>query len=228
MQSLLILHGAIGSKDQFEPLRKLLEGKYDLHTLDFSGHGQKDFADEPYSIPMFADEVLQYVSDHNLQQVSIFGYSMGGYVAVYLAKNHPDKVNRIVTLATKFHWDEATAQKEAQMLDADKIEAKVPAFAAALEKRHAPKPWKEVMSRTKEMLNALGEQNALQPEDYASIQTPTLIMLGDKDKMVGLEETVAVYKKLPVAEMAMLPATQHPIEQANLPVLAYFINYFLK
>lgn len=227
MQTIVLLHGAIGAKDQLLPLAEKLKGKYNVHSIDFSGHGEKDFPENDYSIPMFAEEVLQYLNEHLLEKVSIFGYSMGGYVALYLAKQHPERVDKIVTLATKFHWDPAVAQKEMQMLDADKIEAKIPAFAAALEKRHAPKPWKEVLSRTKTMLQQLGEKNVFQPEDYASIHTPALVMLGDKDKMVSLEETIAVYKQLPNAQMAMLPATQHPIEQANLPALAYFISYFL-
>lgn len=227
MKTILLLHGAIGAKEQLQPLADMLKDKYDVHTIDFSGHGEKDFPAGEYSIPAFAEEVLQYIDEQKLDRVSIFGYSMGGYVALYLAKQQPDRVEKIVTLATKFYWDEATAMKEIQMLDADKIEAKLPAFAAALEKRHAPKPWKEVLSRTKDMLKALGDNNALQLADYATIQTPTLIILGDKDKMVGLEETVAVYKQLPNAQMAMLPATQHPIEQANLPALSYFIAYFL-
>ncbi|RYE24070.1 MAG: alpha/beta fold hydrolase [Sphingobacteriales bacterium] len=227
MQTIVLLHGAIGAKDQLQPLADMLKDTFDVHTLSFSGHGENDFAEYDYSIPAFAHELLQYLDAQKLEKVSVFGYSMGGYVALYLAKQYPERVNKIVTLATKFYWDEATAQKEMQMLDADKIEAKLPAFAAVLEKRHTPKPWKEVLHRTKDMLKALGDKNTLQPEDYATIQIPTLVMLGDKDKMVGLDETVAVYRQLPNAQMAMLPATQHPIEQANLPVLAYFIQYFL-
>ena len=80
---------------------------------------------------------------------------------MYLAKQQPERVGRIMTLATKFHWDEPTAQKECGMLDADKIEAKVPAFAAALAKRHAPNNWKEVLNRTKDMLLAMGNDLSL-------------------------------------------------------------------
>jgi esterase len=63
--------------------------------------------------------------------------------------------------------------------------------------------------------------------EYASIQTPSLIMLGDKDKMVSREETIAVYEQLPNAQLAILPATPHPIEQVDKDLLAYHIRRFI-
>lgn len=226
MKTILLLHGAIGAADQLEPLAAQLRESYTVRTLNFSGHGGT--ADNgAFSIPAFAQEVLAYLDAEGLLQVSIFGYSMGGYVALYLAKQHPERVEKIVTLATKFHWDEPTAAKEAQMLDAEKIAIKVPAFAAALEKRHAPNDWEALLNKTKDMLHAMGANNPLQVADYAAIQTPVTVCLGDADKMVTLDETLAVYKTLPHAKLAVLPATQHPIEQANILLLAFIIKQFI-
>jgi len=226
MQDLLILHGAIGAADHMKPLADKLADTYKAHTLNFSGHGGMPYT-EAFSIPLFAKEVAEFITVRKLQNVSIFGYSMGGYVAMYLAKQQPDLVQKVVTLATKFHWDEATAAREVQMLDAEKIEAKVPAFANALKERHAPNDWKEVLARTADMLQGLGKDNALKPEDYTGIQAPALLLLGDKDKMITLEETVSTYKALPNAQMGMLPATPHPIEQVDAGLLAYFIKRFV-
>lgn len=226
MQPLILLHGAIGAQDQLKPLADKLSDSYDVHMLSFSGHGGVAYGAD-FSIVSFAAEVLAYMDEKGLQQASIFGYSMGGYVGMYLCKHYPERVGKIITLATKYHWDEPTAAKETKMLDAAKIEEKIPAFAKALQQRHAPNDWKDVLVRTQQMLLTMGQSNPLQPEDYKSIQTPALILLGDKDKMVGLEETVAVYNALPNAQMGMLPATQHPIEQANIDALAWFIRYFV-
>lgn len=227
MKDILLLHGAIGAADQLQPLRRELEGEYNIHTLSFSGHGGNDFPPGGFSIPVFAGDVLAYMAENGLQQVDVFGYSMGGYVALYLAKHHPERIGRIVTLATKFHWDEPTAAKEVQMVNADKIEAKLPAFAQALKDRHAPSDWKAVLKHTIDMLTALGANNTLNTEDYTTITNNVLVLLGDKDRMVGLDETVAVYKALPNAAMGMLPGTQHPIEQVDTALLAYFIKRFI-
>lgn len=227
METLILLHGAIGASSQLVVLADLLKTKYDVHLFDFSGHGGKPYEGEVFSISQFSGEVLDFMDKNGLEKVSFFGYSMGGYVGMYIAYKHPNRINRIVTLATKFHWDEATAAKEVQMLNADKIEEKLPAFAQALKESHLPNDWKEVLAKTKHMLLALGNNNTLKLNDYAGINTPSLILLGDRDKMVTLDETIAVYKSLPMAQMGVLPATQHPIEQTNISALQFLIEQFV-
>lgn len=227
MKPLILLHGAIGAGDQLEPLARLLSSQYDVHVIDFSGHGVARPTEVVFSMELFANDVRAYMLSSGLERASIFGYSMGGYVAMYLARHSPELIDRIVTLATKWHWDEATAAKETQMLNADKIEQKVPAFAEALHKRHAAHGWKNVLAKTADMMLALGADNPLKPDDQAAIPHPSLLLLGDRDKMVTLDETLAVYKALPNAQMAILPATGHPIEQVDIEVLHFFITRFL-
>ena len=227
MQHLILLHGALGSKDQLQPLATRLQNTFHVHSFNFSGHGGRPFPDIAFSIPLFAEQIAEYMKESNIEQANIFGYSMGGYAAMYLAKNHPDKINRLITLATKFHWDDKTASREVKMLDGKTIQEKVPAFAAQLQQRHAPNDWLILLDKTKELLTNLGNQNTLQPEDYPSIATPALLLLGDRDKMVTLEETVAVYKQLPNAQLGVLPGTPHAFEQADLSFLAEMIGRFI-
>jgi pimeloyl-ACP methyl ester carboxylesterase len=227
MQDILLLHGAIGAKSQLFPLAEILKQNYKVHLLDFSGHGGKPFSTKAFSIPLFADEVNEYLQEHKIAKTHIFGYSMGGYVAMYLAKQEPQLVNRIITLATKFYWDEAVAAKEVKMLDGEIIEQKVPAFAAQLKERHQPNDWKEVLSKTRTMLLELGKQNALSLPGYKNIQSAALLLRGDKDKMVTTEETMAVQNALPTAEFMSLPNTPHPIEQIDTALLASTITDFL-
>jgi pimeloyl-ACP methyl ester carboxylesterase len=228
MKTILLLHGAIGASDQLIPLKEKLSQQFDVHVLNFSGHGGTPFSEKAFSIKTFADEVLGYIDAHGLQQVSIFGYSMGGYVGMYIAKNHPGKIDNLITLATKFHWDETTALKETSMLDADKISQKIPAFAETLAKRHYPNDWKLVLQKTKDMLHKMGSDNPLKPEDYTTIELPVTILIGDRDKMVTLEETLLVYKSLPHAQMGILPNSHHPIEQTDIETLAFLITKFMK
>lgn len=227
MQDLLLLHGALGASSQFKNIASVLSNSYRVHLLDFAGHGGKAFPSEKFSIPFYAEEVLCYLDGHEIQNAAIFGYSMGGYVAMYLAKHHPQKVSAVITLASKFHWDEAVAAQEIKMMDAATIELKVPKFAKQLQERHAPADWKLLLQKTTEMLADIGADNTLKPPDYAAITTRSLIMLGDRDKMVTMDETVAVYRQLPNAFLAILPGTPHPFEMVNEPVLLALIRQFL-
>lgn len=226
MNHLLLLHGAIGSAQQFKELEERFSTHYQVHNLNLPGHGGTPL---PASLNLndFADYIADYCRNAEIDRVSIFGYSMGGYVALLLAKKHPELVERIATLATKFHWDEATVAKEIKMLQPDVIEQKVPQFAQTLEQRHAPADWKELLRKTGLMLEGLGKDNALKPEDYQNIQTPCLVMLGDRDRMVTLEETLAVHKALPHSELAILPGTPHPFENVSQELLFFLLKRFL-
>ncbi len=225
MQHLLLLHGAIGAADQFQPFATALKHNYTVHTLNFSGHGGTA-AIPVFSIESFANDVLNYLQKNNIEKINIFGYSMGGYVALYLAKHHPEKINKIFTLATKFLWNPAIAQQETKMLNAEKIAEKLPAFAQALEKRHHPNDWKQVLQKTAAMMIKLGNDNPLKKEDYKGIQQAVLIGIGDKDTMVTLEETIDVYRELPKANLIVLPQTQHPIEKVSIGRIVKEIELF--
>jgi pimeloyl-ACP methyl ester carboxylesterase len=227
MQAILLLHGAIGAADQLSGLEEELTDSFAVHRLNFSGHGGSAVVDDGFSIPHFASDVIAFLDKKGIDSIHIFGYSMGGYVAMYLAKHHPQKIKKIITLATKFTWDEIIAAQEIKMLNTAKIEEKLPGFAATLQKRHAPNNWKTVLGKTAAMLIEMGKDNPLKAGDYSSIQHPVLLMLGDRDKMVTLDETMEVYKNLPHAQLAILPNTGHPIEMVNQTRLAYEISSFL-
>lgn len=227
MQHLILLHGAAGAMDQLAELEKNLADSLLVHCFNFSGHGGLPFSNEPFSIQSFAEEVIRFLDKRDIASAHIFGYSMGGYVAMYLAKFHPHRVKKIITLATKFNWNEHIAAKEVNMLDPEVIEKKVPAFATGLQKRHAPNNWKTVLKKTAAMLIEMGKDNPLKPGDYKNIRHQTLILLGDRDKMVTPEETHEVHNLMPNAQMAFLPDSPHPLEMVNTARLATEIRSFL-
>ena len=168
------------------------------------------------------------MKQNRVANAAVFGYSMGGYVGMYMAAYFPGKISRLITLATKFHWDETVAAKEIKMLDAATIQQKIPAFAKELELRHAPENWKELLLHTQRLLSNLGIDNELKPADYSRVSTPCLLMLGDRDRMVTLEETVDVYKQLPNGSLAVLPGTPHALEKIDPDLISFYIRRFVR
>lgn len=228
MQKLLLLHGALGAASQFESLKEELSDSYNIHTINFEGHGGIQIPIDGYSIELFSGNVLKYLDGNGIETIDIFGYSMGGYVALYLAKFHPNRVGKIFTFATKFKWTPEIAEQEIRMLDPQKIEEKVPAFAKALYERHAPADWKQVMLQTALMMKKLGKNNALSYHDLKEINHKVQIGIGDKDKMVSLEETLCMHRNLPGSRFLVMPETPHPFEQISTKRLAYKIQNFFE
>src|SRR5882724_6957187 len=114
---LLLLHGALGASSQFGDLANELAGHFDLHMMNLPGHGGEPISDEPFSIAGFAEVLHAWLAGRGLEGIDVFGYSMGGYVALHLARHSPGAVGRVFTLATKFAWDASTSAKETAMLD---------------------------------------------------------------------------------------------------------------
>lgn len=225
MKTILLLHGAIGANDQLEPLAKeLTQQGFQVFSFNFSGHGKTPFQ-KNFGIEQFALELGQFIVTKQLEKPTVFGYSMGGYVSLYMAHKQPTLSGNIITLGTKFEWTPEIAQKEMKMLDANTILEKVPKFAEDLKRRHG-NDWELLLSKTAEMMIGLENKNALVLNDYADIENKVLIGLADKDTMVSLAETTAVYKQLKNGAMYMLPHTKHPIETVNVSLLSKIIIDF--
>jgi pimeloyl-ACP methyl ester carboxylesterase len=227
MNHLLLLHGALGAGSQLQALEPFLTTGATLHRMDFAGHGAASIGDdERFRIERFADDVLAYLDSQSLATVDIFGYSMGGYVALHLAHTSPGRVGRIATLGTKFRWSPEIAARETKMLDAGKIEQKVPHFARSLEERHTAISWKRNLAMTAEMMTSLGNDSPLGDAELSSIAHPVRIGVGDRDTTVSVEETCGVFRLLPNAELEVMPATLHPLEKVDMARLGGSLSEF--
>lgn len=226
MKQLLMLHGAAGTQAQFEPLLPLLGGHAQIHRLDFEGHGGGPRPERPFAIEHFAQNVLDMLDARNLAAAHLFGYSMGGYVALHLARTQPARVASVFTLATKFAWTPEVAAREAGLLDANKIMEKVPHYAAALEKQHGP-DWRAMLAKTKAQLLSLGAAPLLTAEALAAIPQRVRISVGDRDKLVSIEESLAMFRALPNGEFQVFPNTPHPLDKASPALIAAALATFL-
>ena len=225
--SLILLHGALGGKEQLNPLAEKLKNQFEVYTLNFEGHGGRS-SEREFSLDHFAENLYQFIEGEKINKPNIFGYSMGGYVALKNAIVHPDKVNRIMTLGTKFDWSPESAAREVKMLNPDVIAEKVPKFAEQLRQRHAPQDWKQVLSKTAEMMLALGNGKALQPIDFRKVNCPVLITVGSSDNMVSVEESQEIASAISNSAFEVFEGFKHPIEQVDVGMLAERIEAFMK
>lgn len=214
-KKLLLLHGALGTSKQLQPLRNTLKDDFDVYLFDFEGHGSRT-SDRPFSIDVFVENTLDFMSEHELENSSIFGYSMGGYVALKLAAENPKMVEKIFTYGTKFNWTPESAAQEVKMLQPEKILEKVPNFAKQLQELHFPNDWKVMMQKTAQMMLELGNGKHLTEKDLESIIHPVRLAIGSNDHMVSIDETETIARKLPSGQILILDNWTHPIEKLDL------------
>lgn len=220
----LLVHGALGSGEQLEPLRQILARNHDVGIVEIEGHGSTPAAGDVYSMDRFRDDIGARVQDGSV----IFGYSMGGYAALLLAAVEP-RAAGVVTLGTKLAWSPEVAAKEAGRLDPDVIRAKVPKFAEQLESRHrGAGGWETVLRKTAALMTGLGARPLVDDALLARVRQPVRLMVGDRDGLVSIEETAVAAKKLSGGQIAVLPGTPHPIEQVRPELIASMILDFAR
>jgi pimeloyl-ACP methyl ester carboxylesterase len=219
MRPVLLLHGALGSKTQLDLLKDSLQASgLAVYSMNFSGHSGKPFAAD-FGIETFANDIVCFLKENQLNQVDIFGYSMGGYVALWLAHAHPEYTGKIITLGTKFDWSPEAAAKEVKKVDPEKIQEKIPAFARILQHRHEPNDWNELLHKTAAMMTALGNKPLLTEAILQQIKNDVLILLGDLDDMTDLMFSKKVSEALPHGKFSSLEKTPHPIERVDVKFL---------
>jgi esterase/lipase len=221
MEKIILLHGALGHSADLEPLAKALQ-QNGLHPLlfNFSGHGRKPFQKD-FSIPFFADELSNFIQAQGAGSSAIFGYSMGGYVALKMAGS-TQYSGTIVTLGTRLSWSQEFAASEIQKLNPEKIQEKIPAFATRLLQAHG-ESWKDLVKNTAGLLSDLGANNYLNEELLKKIKSKVVLGLGDRDNMADAADTVRVSRTITNGEMYMLPGTKHQIESVDAGFLSEMV-----
>jgi pimeloyl-ACP methyl ester carboxylesterase len=81
-----------------------------------------------------------------------------------------------------------------------------PEWAAWLQQIYGPDAWSSILDRVRPMWTTPFEYG---PEALARITAPALVLLGDRDEVLPIEEAAALYRRLPAGELAVVPGADH-------------------
>jgi pimeloyl-ACP methyl ester carboxylesterase len=97
----LILIGGLGTATWLW-WKQVPEASKDFRVIayDQRGIGWSDKPDEPYTIPMLADDLAGLMDALRIKQAHVLGISLGGYVAQEFALKYPERVKRLVLCST--------------------------------------------------------------------------------------------------------------------------------
>ena len=94
---LVILHGFLGSSDNWRSMSKRLSSHFTVYCLDLRNHGQSPHSDA-MDYPIMAADLREFVETQSLAQAFLLGHSMGGKVAMQFAGQYPERVDKLVVV----------------------------------------------------------------------------------------------------------------------------------
>ncbi|TCO18522.1 pimeloyl-ACP methyl ester carboxylesterase [Kribbella steppae] len=235
---LLLLHGGLFDIDQqFGELLPSLSANRRVIAADFQAHGRTNDIDRPLGTADLASDVVGLLQHLDVPKVDVFGFSVGGAVALHLAIRNPDLVRKAIISSVSFHPSGDRAEN-ADAVGEMKVEmiAGTPMEAAYLAKSPHPD-----LEHLQVLLTKLGGYDrgtaGWSDDDIRGIAAPTLFTVGDNDA-VKLEHAVRFaqlrgsdvngdFVGVPASQLAVFPGTTHFFGLARTDLVRDVVLTFL-
>jgi pimeloyl-ACP methyl ester carboxylesterase len=240
-QPLVLLHGAYMTIDLMGEIVPALAESRQVIAVELQGHGHTADIDRPLSYELMADDIAALIEHLAFEKADLFGYSMGGGVALQVAIRHPEVVRKLV-VASASYTSEGMHPGLLEMIPTLTPEAFAGSPIEEAYLRSAPNP-DDFPTLVAKMKRLDMEPFAWPAEDIGGIAAPTLLIVGDSDA-IRLEHAVEIFRLLgggvmgdlaglPKSQLAVLPGTTHfvpagsgVLERADwlLPMIVSFLD----
>lgn len=214
----LVLSNSLGTTlDMWLPQLPAFTEKYRVLRYDTRGHGQSEVTPGPYSIAQLGSDVIALLDHLKLPRVHFCGLSMGGMTGMWLAINHPTRIDRLVLCNTSAAigvpemWNARIAQVRQGGMNSI-IDTVLERWFTADFLAHAPAQ----VVRVRGMLAATSVEGYVancaavrdmdQRAELGRIATPTLVIGGRHDKSTPPEHGELIAKSIPGARYVELNA----------------------
>ena len=210
---LILLHGNGEDGSYFEHQMAPFSGHFRVIAVDTRGHGQTPRGDAPFSIRQFAEDLLSFMDRLGIEKAHLLGFSDGGNIALVFALAHPERVEKLILDGANL---DASGVKRSIQIPIE--------IGYRIAKLFAKK--KPGARKNAEMLGLMVNDPNVRPEELARIQSPTLVVAGNKD-MIREKHTRLIAQSIPGARLAILPgdhfvANKNP-EAFNDTVLRFLL-----
>jgi pimeloyl-ACP methyl ester carboxylesterase len=231
---LLLVHGLGARGEDWGAMIPALAAQgFHVYAPDLLGYGRSARPDVSYSISMQETVVVQFMQAMHLTRADVGGWSMGGWVAMKLALDHPEMVDRLMVYDSAGIYfpaafgpelftpsDIAGVRKLMQILTPKPVH--LPEFAAkAVLRRLEKNAW--VLNRsTASMLRG----RDLLDFKLHGIRQPMLIVWGAQDELIPLASGEAMHESVPQSVLAIVDGCGHlaPAE-CSKPVIESTVEF---
>lgn len=203
-----MLHGGLGGIAEFGQLPALLAQSRGVITVELQGHGHTADIERPLRYEWMADDIAALIPQLGLGQADIFGFSLGGTVALRTCIRHPNCIRRLILVSTPV----ARAAIYPQFRDGmANLNAQTASFMLEtpmynLYQQTAPdvSAWPTLVQKVGELLREEYDWSS----DVAGLRMPILVLSGEDD-MFPASHAVDVFGGLSNAQVVILPQTDH-------------------
>lgn len=222
---LLLIHGYPLNKRLWTPQLEGLSGSARVIAPDLRGHGESQAVPGTYSMDLLADDCAALLDTLKIQgPVVICGLSMGGYVSFAFFRRYPERVAGLILAATRALPDSPEGQvKRDQAANLVREKGIKPVVESLLPKMFSPQNYKnkpELSEEVREIMmntslegvtgDLIGMKERPDSSPFLSeIDKPTLILCGEEDQIVSMDEIENMRSGIPGAKVRMLPEAGH-------------------
>jgi len=215
---LVLVHGlGARSEDWAAMIPALATHGFHVYAPDLPGYGRSSKpGDASYSVPMEEAAVVSFMQAVHLSRADVGGWSMGGWISMKLALDHPELVDRLVVYDSAGVYFPATfgpelfsptdiagVHKLLAMLSPKQID--VPDFAArAMVRKLQANAW--VIQRS---LASMIDGRDLLDFRLHKITEPTLIVWGSHDDLIPLAAGEAMHRGIPHSVLDVIEGCGH-------------------
>jgi pimeloyl-ACP methyl ester carboxylesterase len=233
---LLLLHGGLFNIDlQFGELLPSLAAGRQVIAADFQGHGRTNDIDRPLTSADLASDVVGLMQYLRVTQADVFGFSIGGAVALHLAIRNPELVRKLIASSVSFHPDGDRPE------NSDAVGGITVDMIAGTPMEHEYRAKSPHPDRLQDLLDKLGNYDpgftGWSDLDIQGIAAPTLITVGDCDA-VYLDHIVKFLQLrggdvngdlagVPSSQLAVFPGTTHFFGLARTSLVLDVVLTFL-
>jgi pimeloyl-ACP methyl ester carboxylesterase len=234
--TVLLLHAWAGSRRSFAALLPLLPPGAWAVAVDLRGHGDADKPSTGYDLPTLASDVVAVLDALEVDRAVLVGASSGGYVAQQVAVSAPDRVAGLVLAGAPHDLRGRPPFADELARISDPVDPEwVRAFTAGFtDLDRLPGWYVDLMVEDALRLPAAiwtatfdGLNRSRPPTDIGVIDTPTLVVSGGRDGLLGRDQTTALVSAIPGAEWIDYADTGHLVLEEQPARLAADIAAFL-
>lgn len=224
-EAVVLVSGLGGSRASWRPVAEQLAPEFRVIAPDNRDAGESDPEDAGYTISDMAGDVAGLLATLGIDRAAVVGHSMGGFIALHLATEHPERVAKLVLVGTSPAAGLAIGQPFPPPPRESWIDDPVERSMAALPQSYAPgffdrHPEKlaEFSERARgnritrdgyaRQAQAINDSHDVRP-GLAGIDVPTLVIHGDVDSSISVKGGRLLERGIPGAEMLVYPGVGH-------------------